>query len=403
MTERAEEKNETDKLFLVGALALAVGVPISLFSIYYFAESVQYLVIALLGLLVIVGVLGFVVTLNKDRLLSTLVENSRSTISKLSTPLARSVFKFQSGDMLDAKASFSIFVDRAAGHYAWAQTRRWILTGATGLLIGFATLVGSALLKQQNDLIRIQNNYFQQQINQQQIQIEAQQKLVNQSTRNEAITTIYGPEYRDNPRVRGEAVRSLVAVERIFISEGDNTIPTDYINLQEAYLDNAWLDSADLKRISFRKASLKQTNFNFADLSDSVIRFADAQQATFINANLSNSFFAFSDGSNGVFSNANLSGATINQSILVGADLSGVNFENATLYKVDLTDSNLQDISDWEKIVSIEGTNLFNAKNMPDGFREWALGNGAVSDASALSDLQDAIDSQILLEETTTQ
>ncbi|MEM9554505.1 MAG: pentapeptide repeat-containing protein [Acidobacteriota bacterium] len=392
------EQDNTDTLFLVAALALAVGVPLSLFAIYYFAESVQYLAVAFLCVLTAVAVLGFVITANRDRLIGFLSEQPKAVFDQFGASLTEAISSFRSGEVAETEEKISELVQHVAGRYAWLQTRRWILAGTTGLLLGFSALVGSALLKQQNDLIAKQNEFFQQQIEQQQVQLDAQQRVANQSVRSDAINRIYGPTYRENPRVKAEAVRSLVAVERVFVAEGQNSLPTTFINLHNANLERAWLDSADLERVSFRGASLSSANFNSANVSGAQFRFATLAFATFLNASASGAFFAFSIANDTEFADADLAGAQFANCILKGADLSGANLDGTIFIQTDLRGSDLDGVKNWRGIADISGANIHGVENMPEGFRDWALSNGAIDDPDGLDRLSEVIGEQMVLE-----
>ena len=392
--------DRSDVIFLVAALTLAAGVPIALYSIYYFAQSIEFVATLVLIAILIVCLSGLLVVRYRKRIISAIFQVPIDFAKSIGEPASNAVESYMDGDRETARAQLSDFLHEIAARYAWIQTRRWIMTAATGLLLGFAGLVGSALLKQQNDLILDQNAFFQRQIEQQQLQLELQQSVANQTIRSEAIRRIYGPDYANTPRVKAEAVRSLVAVERVRIAAGENTLPTDYINLHDADLDAAWLDSADLRKISFRGAALAKANFNEADLTESVFRFAKLKGATFIRANMPDSHLMFSDAQGVVLSSAVLTNANINQSDLKGGLLNDADVSGATFHKVNLENANLDGIVGWRNLSSINGTNIAGVRNAPAGFVSWALQNGAIDEPGALSDLNEAADEMRRLEET---
>jgi uncharacterized protein YjbI with pentapeptide repeats len=80
---------------------------------------------------------------------------------------------------------------------------------------------------------------------------------------------------------------------------------------------------------------------------------------------------------NAVLSKVDLAGA-----LLDDADLSGVSLQNT-----NLEDADLRNVQNWRRIASIEGSNLHGVLNPPDGFLQWAMANGAISQAGALDDL----------------
>ncbi len=68
------------------------------------------------------------------------------------------------------------------------------------------------------------------------------------------------------------------------------------------------------------------------------------------------------------FKDANLQGAHLGHS-----DLHVANFRGADLREVDLSD-----IKNWADIGKVEGANLAEAENAPEGFLEWCKETGAL-------------------------
>lgn len=382
-------KDRGDVVFITAALVLAAGVPLALFSVYYFAQSVELLAAAILALLVLVALAGLVVVRHWDRIIMALFRKSAQASGEIGGPLARSLALFTQGQTDEAEGELRSSIQSAVGHYTWVQTRRWIVGASAALLLGFAGLVGSALLKQQNDLILLQNTFFREQIDQQQLQLELQQAVSNQAIRSEAFRRIYGSEFENNPRVKAEAVRSLISVERARIASGDNSLPTDFINLHDASLPSTWLDSADLRKTSFRGTDIQKANFNSADLSGSRFRFVNFARATFIRARVGDTAFMFADGTAAVFSNADLTDSLFSKTTLKGALLNDADLSGATIQHTNLEGADLRNITNWKQMASIEGSNVYGVRNPPDGFLDWAMKNGAISKAGALSDLND--------------
>jgi Pentapeptide repeats (8 copies) len=88
-------------------------------------------------------------------------------------------------------------------------------------------------------------------------------------------------------------------------------------------------------------------------------------------------------GSNGpifaarAFYGADLNEADLANADLVSADLSGANLEGVNLTNADLGNTNLKGIR-WQKIASIQGANVGEVREAPDGFVAWARKHGAV-------------------------
>jgi uncharacterized protein YjbI with pentapeptide repeats len=66
----------------------------------------------------------------------------------------------------------------------------------------------------------------------------------------------------------------------------------------------------------------------------------------------------------------------------VGSNLAGVKLDGADLTSADLRNANLEGIV-WQHIATIKSANIGGVKNAPDGFREWALKNGAIENPDA--------------------
>jgi uncharacterized protein YjbI with pentapeptide repeats len=142
------------------------------------------------------------------------------------------------------------------------------------------------------------------------------------------------------------------------------------LNADKVPLVGVDASSAFLQGIHLERASLLRADLSAADLRGSVLRSADLTSADLHSAN-----FRSSNLENADFTSANLS-----DSDLVGTDLAGANFDNANLSSADLRNADLRGIT-WQHIASIRSANIAGAKNAPDGFRDWALRNGAIEHA----------------------
>jgi len=147
--------------------------------------------------------------------------------------------------------------------------------------------------------------------------------------------------------------------------------------LQELNADKIPLVGVDAARaflqgVKLVKANLLRSNFEAADLRDCVLdgshmEFSNLKYANFRNGNLRGTFLRESDLESTDFFGANLT----------GADLSVTNLKDA-----DLRYADLQGIQ-WRGILSMEAANIFGVKNAPEGFVQWALQHGAISDKDA--------------------
>jgi len=127
--------------------------------------------------------------------------------------------------------------------------------------------------------------------------------------------------------------------------------------LQGVHLERASLLRADLSAADLRGSQLRLADLTYADLHSANLRGSDLEQAVLSNANLTNTD-------------------------LVGSNLASANLDRADLSSADLREANLQSVA-WKQIAAIKSANIAGIKNDPDGFREWALKNGAIENPNA--------------------
>jgi hypothetical protein len=130
------------------------------------------------------------------------------------------------------------------------------------------------------------------------------------------------------------------------------------VNIEDAFLQNIKLPNANLAR-----ATLSSADMRGAVLHDSTLQEADLESTNLRDSDLRN--IEFSD-------------ADMTDADFTGADLRGADLTNAILKYADLRNANLEAITNWKAIQSAKLMNIFNCKNPPPAFRDWALANGAV-------------------------
>jgi hypothetical protein len=142
----------------------------------------------------------------------------------------------------------------------------------------------------------------------------------------------------------------------------DDGIPLVAVDLSgDAYLRNINLPKAELLRANISGSDLRNANLRGADLADAALFSTNFRDAD--------------------LSKAQLNDANLMEADLMGANLSRVDLTRAMLDQADLRSADLSGI-DWKSIKSIEMANIYGCKNAPDGFRDWALSQGAVEYAS---------------------
>nr|VFK78032.1 MAG: Pentapeptide repeat-containing protein [Candidatus Kentron sp. SD] len=120
------------------------------------------------------------------------------------------------------------------------------------------------------------------------------------------------------------------------------------------------------------KGRLAGVNLRGINLSGARLWDARLFGAELANANLSNANLLKADLSGAHLNKANLSEARLGKADLSGAWLREANLSGARLGGI------LGKIKNWREIASIEDANIHGVIDAPEGFRAWALKNGAV-------------------------
>lgn len=134
-------------------------------------------------------------------------------------------------------------------------------------------------------------------------------------------------------------------------------VPLVGVDVSGAFLQGIRLGRARLLRSDFSAADVRNSDFKAADLQDSNLRSANFRQSDFAGASLLSAHLDDAD-----LTGANLSEADLTDAVLDNADLRSVDFRSAKV----------------SEIRSMKGANVFDLKDAPQGFVEWALHHGAV-------------------------
>lgn len=137
----------------------------------------------------------------------------------------------------------------------------------------------------------------------------------------------------------------------------EDGVPLVGVDVSSAFLQGVRLEHADLLRADLSAADLRGSNFASADLN-----FADLHEANLRGSNLAS---------------VSLSNADMKDADLVGSNLASANLDHADLTSADLRSANLSGVR-WAGITSIKSANIAGVKDAPEGFRQWALGKGAI-------------------------
>jgi hypothetical protein len=139
-------------------------------------------------------------------------------------------------------------------------------------------------------------------------------------------------------------------------------VPLVGVDVSSAFLQGVRLVRANLVRADFSSADLRGSDFHGSDLGNSDLASSNFRAARLDDCKLTD---------------ADLRDADLNGASLAGADLEGAELDDADLRQADLKGI------DWGHLKSVKGANIAGARNLPAGFAEWALKNGAVEQAGA--------------------
>jgi hypothetical protein len=146
--------------------------------------------------------------------------------------------------------------------------------------------------------------------------------------------------------------------------------------LQELDQDGVPLVGVDVSGAFLQGIRLPRAHLLRADLNAVDARNGDFQAADFTSANLHSGNFRESN-----LSGANLRDADLGDADFCSANLSGAVLDGATLDTADLGNADLSKVK-WRTIKSLQGANIRQIRNAPEGFIQWATQHGALTTES---------------------
>ncbi|WP_226873673.1 pentapeptide repeat-containing protein [Microbispora sitophila] len=155
-----------------------------------------------------------------------------------------------------------------------------------------------------------------------------------------------------------------------------------WARLERADLRRAILEGATAERVNLRNARLTGVSLRSARLPSAILEGIDGGgeidmmgasliRASLRGAKLGSAQLEECDFFEADLSGADLSGAQLLRAIVTGAILDEVNLERA----------DLSELQGWKEIKSLREARISGIRNAPEGFREWAVEQGAI-DAS---------------------
>lgn len=372
VTERIDMLTRVIIAFLMGIIIGSIVAEISLDALQ---EHIQSLFFVFVWLIVVTGLLTFWVVQNKERLLKRIFGVTDTDLTKLHETGRSLLFNIVEKDYEKARRDVTFMLRKIGAWYSWMNFRRWVVMALQIIIVGFAGVLGTILLYNQNKLLTQQNQLLVQQnvrLDQQTYLQEAERRSsliflmsnILDEVNNELKEDVGVLGARDiSPQLIGRIVAlsnslrpyrylgsdSLVGrelspergylLQAIVSSEIDKsslrrifkTADFSYADLKKAILSGEYLaginlTGADLNEVRLDEADLSNANLSDAELNDAVLAQANLRDARLRNTKMSKAYLE----------SANLSGANLS-----GANLSRANFTSANLQNVRLTNANL--------------------------------------------------------------
>jgi len=141
---------------IVFILGVVVGVPIANFGADVLVEYAGQVFAILFGIFLIVLFAAALIALFRRQIWSAILKRAEIELERFAGPLA-DVAKFAAEQRVaEATTAARDLAELVLARYAWVSTRRWLIAAITALIAAIAALAGSALLFQQNNLLRSQ-------------------------------------------------------------------------------------------------------------------------------------------------------------------------------------------------------------------------------------------------------
>jgi uncharacterized protein YjbI with pentapeptide repeats len=323
-----------DTFFVGFVLALVPGVAGTLWAISYLSDNISTLVNIALFAILVVSLFGTLLIVLQGRLFKWMGLRASTKLADVALPLHDVVKGAIEGDLDAAGDALRIAGERVASWYSWFSVRRWIIGISVALMAGFAALIGSALLHQQNSLIAAQNEFFRDQNQKITRQINATEQQHLTLRRSALISTLYDRKECERPpcahvassRSRAEAFRALVVLDRNASGAADwgkGEVDYTQVDLRWANLDGIELGGVRLRGADLRGASLIGANLAEADLRGAQFGAADLRDARLTGANVARADF----------SRANVQAATLDTDLSFVGSLEGARYNKGTVFE----------------------------------------------------------------------
>lgn len=148
---------------LVFALGIVTGLPLALFGLDFVMENAAAAFSVMLVTLLLLALFGVLIIAFRRQIWQRLFRVGEVELGRIGEPLGQVVRLTSERRISEATVAASDLARLVMARYAWIATRRWIIGAVTGFIAVIAALAGSALLFQQNQLLRVQGDLMRQQ------------------------------------------------------------------------------------------------------------------------------------------------------------------------------------------------------------------------------------------------
>ncbi len=148
---------------LVFILGVMTGFPLAIFGFDFLVANAALAFAVLFGILFLLTMGGMAVIAFRKPIWRGLFKVGEVELHRIAEPIGDVVRLTSERRIPEATVAAGELARFVMARYAWIATRRWIVGAVTGFVAVIAALAGSALLFQQNQLLRIQGDLMQQQ------------------------------------------------------------------------------------------------------------------------------------------------------------------------------------------------------------------------------------------------
>lgn len=148
---------------VVFVIGVVVGYPLATFGVEFLTSNAGMVFGVLFGFFVLVLVIAGTLMIFRKQIWESLFKRGEVEMERFARPLS-DVARFAAlQKVAEATESARDLAELVLARYAWVSTRRWLMATITAFIAAIAALAGSALLFQQNQLLRTQIGLMQDQ------------------------------------------------------------------------------------------------------------------------------------------------------------------------------------------------------------------------------------------------